>query len=146
MQIRMPHAHPVCRNVWQLAINYTNERLHAHYLNATVRAEKSLHEAEGLRWQLPEIAQNEPILTLLDGHPHNSIFAMLDSQCQLPKGSDKAFVSSLFGLPPKVKNNLLLPPLAGKVGAAGQPGMALHEGFRLAHFSETVQYTAQVVP
>ena len=80
----------------QLCINFTNERLHGHYLNCTARAEGALYKAEGLRWEMPTPEANEAIISLLDGDPVNSLFPLLDSQCQLRNPSDKGFVVSLF--------------------------------------------------
>ena len=57
----------------QLCINFTNERLHGHYLNCTARAERTLYQAEGLRVEMPNPETNEAIISLLDGDAVNSL-------------------------------------------------------------------------
>ncbi|KAL1515592.1 hypothetical protein AB1Y20_002212 [Prymnesium parvum] len=118
----------------QLCINFTNEKLHAHYLDATIRGEAELLRAEGVRCDWPEHFANERIISRLEEGPH-SLFMLLDSQCWLRSPSDTAFVVSLFQTPPREDwEGILLRP---------RPPLPQDEGFQIAHYSGVVQYSAE---
>ena len=147
----------------QLLINYTNEKLHQHFLRCTVQEEQRVYAAEGLAHagaqapptpvsilphrapaQMPGAGAggtNDAILSLLESRP-SGLLACLESTCRLPNGSDAAFVRDLFAQNEAAKTAALLRRPHNAAASRNQKALASDDGFQLAHFHSIVQYSA----
>jgi myosin V len=77
----------------QLNINYANEKLQQKFTEdvfATVQAE---YKSEGLQWENISYKDNSDVLELLEGK--QGVFASLNEECCVPKGSDMNYLSKL---------------------------------------------------
>ncbi|KAH9114351.1 hypothetical protein AeMF1_011554 [Aphanomyces euteiches] len=83
----------------QLCINYANERLQHHFIDFVMTQEQGRYQREGIPWTLLELPQNEGCLEVLEGRP-TGVLALLDEECNIPKGTDAGFVRKLYQLYP----------------------------------------------
>jgi myosin heavy subunit/WD40 repeat protein len=79
----------------QLCINFTNERLQQFFNLFVFKLEEQLYEREGIPWDPLDFPDNQDAVDLLQGKP-SGIFAMLDEECVVPGGSDKAFCNKIL--------------------------------------------------
>ena len=85
----------------QLLINYTNEKLHQHFLISVFDSERRLYESEGVPWpQDVSVPDSAELLALLESPP-SGLLPMLDDQCALPAPSEA--VSSNVEVPARRK-------------------------------------------
>ena len=151
----------------QLLINFTNEKLHEHFLKCTLREEERVYAEEGVGAYVPAAAtgggaspspppgskgkspasknrmhaDNAPLLAFLERKP-GGLFSSLESVCKLKNGADDGFVRDLFAQnEPAYKSNLLRHP-RNAAATAGRRALKHDEGFQLAHFHSAVQYDA----
>jgi len=128
----------------QLCINFTNERLQAHFTDALIRRQQAEWKREGVACAHISFPDNAPQLELLDSNK-GGVLALLDEECAVPKGSDEGYVAKMHiafdG------NDLYSKPRRGK-GAAlhgGKPGGVNKYDklqFIVRHYAGEVQYTA----
>lgn len=77
----------------QLCINYANEVLHQQFIHHYFRLEQDEYAREGLDVEVLQIDQvdNKSVLQLMTAKPV-SVFALLEEQCQIARGSDEIFI------------------------------------------------------
>ena len=78
----------------QLCINYANEKLHQHFLVHTFKSEQKTYQEQGINIGETIFKDNEPIVKLIE-HNIDGIFACLEDEIRLPKGSDERLLSKL---------------------------------------------------
>lgn len=79
----------------QLMINVANESLQATFIESVFVEEQRLYREEGIDWKMVPYSSNRDTLELITGHP-KSVFALLDDQAFIPKGSDRGWESALL--------------------------------------------------
>ncbi|KAK7232890.1 myosin [Aureococcus anophagefferens] len=79
----------------QLCINYCNEKLQFHFNDHIFSQEAAEYTREGVDLAMVEFKNNGPTLELLE-HKRSGVFAMLDEECVVPRGSDGGYLSKLF--------------------------------------------------
>jgi myosin-5 len=79
----------------QLCINYTNETLQQQFNQFVFKMEQEEYSRENIQWSFIEFPDNQDCLDLVE-HRTNGIFAILDDECRLPKGSDDKFAARLY--------------------------------------------------
>jgi myosin heavy subunit len=128
----------------QLCINFTNERLQAHFTDALIRRQQAEWKREGVTCGHIAFPDNAPQLELLDSNK-GGVLALLDEECAVPKGSDEGYVSKMHVA--FDGSDIYSKPRRGK-GAAlhgGKPG-GVHKNdklmFIVRHYAGEVQYTA----
>lgn len=78
----------------QLCINYTNETLQQQFNQFVFKMEQIEYNKEKIEWSFIEFPDNQDCLDLIE-RKTTGIFAMLDDECRLPKGSDEKFASRM---------------------------------------------------
>ncbi|EOD08320.1 hypothetical protein EMIHUDRAFT_68202, partial [Emiliania huxleyi CCMP1516] len=125
----------------QLCINFANERLQAHFIDALVKLRVLEYEREGVPLtaidSLPSSPQAQ--LALLDGKAVG-LFASLDDEGSVPGGSEQGYVDGLvarFGSNGACASEAFDPLKRGK-------GSRLDRlSFCVVHFAEPVRYSAE---
>ncbi|ETV97823.1 hypothetical protein H310_09171 [Aphanomyces invadans] len=79
----------------QLCINYANERLQHHFIDFVMTQEQGRYHKEGIPWTTLDLPQNDGCLEVLESRP-TGILALLDEECNIPKGTDAGFVRKLY--------------------------------------------------
>ncbi|KAA0155260.1 hypothetical protein FNF27_01564 [Cafeteria roenbergensis] len=79
----------------QLCINYCNEKLQFHFNEHIFKLEQKEYESEGISVDAIDFADNQPTLDLLEVKG-TGIFAMIDEECNVPRGSDEGLLSKLL--------------------------------------------------
>ncbi|KAI9911835.1 hypothetical protein PsorP6_009382 [Peronosclerospora sorghi] len=79
----------------QLCINYANERLQAQLNDFVFHREQRVYEAEHLAWTSMAYPSNAACLALFDDKT-TGLFALLDEECLLPKGSNPALCTKFY--------------------------------------------------
>ncbi|OQR85103.1 myosin-like protein [Achlya hypogyna] len=79
----------------QLCINYANEALQQQFNTYVFKAEQKLYEAENIAWEFIEFPDNIPCLELFEKKPIG-LFSLLDQECRVPKGSDRALATKYY--------------------------------------------------
>jgi len=79
----------------QLCINFCNEKLQFHFNEHIFRIEQEEYEKEGIDVSAIEFADNQPTLDMLEAKS-TGIFAMIDEEINVPKGSDLGFLSKVL--------------------------------------------------
>ena len=79
----------------QLCINYCNEKLQFHFNEHIFKLEQKEYESEGISVDAIDFADNQPTLDLLEVKV-TGIFAMIDEECNVPRGSDEGLLSKLI--------------------------------------------------
>ena len=75
----------VCHKFFeQLLINYTNERLQAHFNNFVFENEQRLYASEGLEWDAVDFPDNTEVLALIEGSKR--VFTPSKTRQTLPSG------------------------------------------------------------
>ena len=138
----------------QLCINFTNEKLQATFMDSLVKLRVEEYEREGVDVKAIEFPDNAAQLALIDGK-REGIFAALDDECSVPKGSELGFVEKLHekfakGRPKQSdcydklkrgKGGVLVGELTGKEFKS-QGGDLDRLNFVVVHYAEPVMYTA----
>ena len=70
----------------QLCINFTNERLQAHFMDALVKLQQEEYKREGVVCEHITFPDNSAQIELFDSK-RGGIFSMLDDECSVPKGT-----------------------------------------------------------
>jgi len=78
----------------QLCINFANERLQKIFNDFVFKTEMELYRQEGIPCDAIEYTDNMDIIDLIQGKKA-SIFAMLDEECKLPKGTDQGLCNKI---------------------------------------------------
>ena len=78
----------------QLCINYCNEKLQFHFNQQIFQLEQKEYKAENIDVSHIEFADNQPCLDLFE-KKGSGIFASLDEEMNVPKGSDKGFLTKV---------------------------------------------------
>jgi len=78
----------------QLCINYCNEKLQFHFNNHIFQLEQDEYQAEGIDVSQIQFKDNQPTLDLFEKKP-NGIFATIEEEMQVPKGSDGGFLKKI---------------------------------------------------
>lgn len=78
----------------QLCINYCNERLQSFFNDVIFANERKVYEEEGIDASNITFQDNIPCVRLID-QKNTGIFALLDEEVVVPRGSDAKFVSRL---------------------------------------------------
>eukprot|EP00741_Cyanophora_paradoxa_P014639 tig00020816_g14119.t1 len=120
----------------QLCINYANERLQQHFNAQVFKQEADVYAREGLAVRRAEFADNADALTLVDKRP-GGVFALLDEECRLPGGSDRALAGKIHARLASHARLLAPPP-----GARGAPSRTKDEAFVVRHYAADVTYEA----
>ena len=79
----------------QLCINYCNEKLQFHFNEYIFKIEQAEYAAEGVPVDMIEFKDNQPTLDLLEAK-NGGVFAMVDEEISVPKGSDDGLVKKLL--------------------------------------------------
>ncbi|OQS04297.1 myosin, partial [Thraustotheca clavata] len=74
---------------------YANERLQYHFIDFVLTQEQKRYQDEGIPWETLTVPQNEGCLEILESRP-TGILALLDEECNIPKGSDAGLVRKLY--------------------------------------------------
>ncbi|GMH53857.1 hypothetical protein TrRE_jg1604 [Triparma retinervis] len=77
----------------QMCINYCNEKLQFHFNEHIFRLEQEMYAAEGVVVPSTDFKDNQPTLDLLEAPKGQGIFAMIDEEINVPKGSDTGFLN-----------------------------------------------------
>jgi myosin heavy subunit len=78
----------------QLCINYCNEKLQFHFNEHIFRLEQEMYAEEGVIVPATDFKDNQPTLDLIEMKV-SGIFAMIDEEINVPRGSDEGFLSKL---------------------------------------------------
>lgn len=78
----------------QLCINYCNEKLQFHFNEHIFRLEQEMYAEEGVIVPATDFKDNQPTLDLIEVKV-SGIFAMIDEEINVPRGSDEGFLSKL---------------------------------------------------
>jgi len=78
----------------QLCINFTNERLQQFFNNYVFTLEEELYQKEEIPWDSLDFPDNQDVIDLISGKL--GVFALLDEECRMPKGTDMTFVNKLM--------------------------------------------------
>lgn len=78
----------------QLCINFTNERLQQFFNNFIFKCEEELYGREGIPWSSLDFPDNSDCVDLID-RKSTGVFAMLDEECIVPRGSDRGFCNKM---------------------------------------------------
>ena len=79
----------------QLCINYANEKLQQHFNKCVFLQEQEMYRLEGISHTGCTYLDVASCISMIDDR-RSGLFAMLDEECRLPKGSDAGFVAKLF--------------------------------------------------
>ncbi|RHY19641.1 hypothetical protein DYB25_006299, partial [Aphanomyces astaci] len=116
----------------QLCINYANEKLQQLFGRFVFGMEQRTYEAEGVTWPFGEWpTTNEACLDLLEARPCG-LFALLDEQSRLSKGSDRTLATKLYET---LRSN------AGHFTASKLD--QAHGAFTIVHYAGAVTYSTR---
>jgi myosin heavy subunit len=79
----------------QLCINYCNEKLQFHFNEHIFSMEQNEYKKQGISVEHITYSDNTPCLTLLEASG-TGIFAMVDEEINVPKGSDDGFLQKVM--------------------------------------------------
>jgi len=136
----------------QLCINFTNERLQSHFMDALIKKQQEEYKREGVSCAHITFPDNTLQIQLIDSNK-GSVFSMLDEEVLVPKGSDLQYVAKMitaFGKPNKV-SAIFIKPRIGKNGdkIKGKPitdksvAKFAELSFVITHYAGEVLYTAE---
>jgi myosin heavy subunit len=136
----------------QLCINFCNERLSDFFNQNIFKYEEEEYKRQGVEVPMFEYSDNTACLELISGK--NGIFAMLDEENRIPKGSDESFVHKLQAAFISTKKKPARKSLFGsKKGSStpskgdGHPCMErTHPKINNSHICFSVVHFAGVVP
>ena len=116
----------------QMCINYCNEKLQFHFNEHIFRLEQEMYAAEGVTVPATNFVDNQATLDLLE-HRSQGIFAMIDEEINVPRGSDKGFLNKANSRHGKHPNFETPKPKACKDA---------QNCFGIVHYAGTVYYNA----
>ncbi|KAF0685154.1 Aste57867_22925 [Aphanomyces stellatus] len=112
----------------QLCINFTNEMLHQKFLAHLFKHEAIEYGRQGLAWPAVAFVDNQDCVDLFTARPRG-LFALLDEESLLATGTDKAFASKLYRLPPHAR-------------LAASKAQIAAGAFTVHHYAGSVEYTS----
>ena len=128
----------------QLCINFANEKLQQYFLQYVLKREQEIYEAEGIDCERIIPPDNQDLINMFET-PQTGIFARLNEEVKLPKGSDGAFLRKVTTDQTAARKKLE----ESTEGAEDIPvrfvkdvKMAVIE-FSINHFAGTVCYSAE---
>ena len=86
----------------QLCINFCNEKLQFHFNEHIFKLEQQEYESEGITVEHIEFTDNQACLDLLE-MKGTGVFAMIDDEINVPRGSDEGFRSKVVQKHGKVR-------------------------------------------
>lgn len=113
----------------QFCINYANEKLQQHFNHHMFKLEQHEYSKEKIKWDHINYEDNQVCIDLIEKTPIGLI-TLLDEQSKLPKGTDKQFLSNVYG---KLSGN---PKLCN-------PGQYANEYFGVGHYAGDVYYNVE---
>lgn len=120
----------------QLCINYSNEKLQYHFNSFIFRLEEEIYRAEGIDGLVAAFEDNQPALELLEKRT-TGIFAMLDEEISVPRGSDAGFLSKIIKTHDQHHPNFVKPD------TKNCPSKSLQRvAFGVSHFAGVVMYNS----
>jgi myosin V len=119
--------HFVVNSFEQFCINYANEKLQQEFTHHVFKLQQDEYVEEGIEWSFIKFSDNQPCIDLIESR--DGILSLLDEQCKLPSGSDKAWADKMF-------QNLTKPPYS-EVFKKGRFG---DEKFIVSHYALDVTY------
>jgi myosin I len=78
-----------------LCINYVNEKLQQIFIELTLKAEQEEYRKEGIAWEDVDYFNNQQCVLLIEKKPIG-IFALLDEETLLGKGTDATFLRKMY--------------------------------------------------
>ena len=109
----------------QLCINYCNQKLQCFFDDAVLGLEQEEYERQGIAVPRIDFEDNTPCLALLE-QPRTGIFALLDEEVNLPRGSDVAFLRKVTS--------------GHSAHGAFSVNRKLRDHFQVSHFAGQVSY------
>jgi myosin heavy subunit len=79
----------------QLCINYCNEKLQSHFNEHIFKLEQDEYKSQGVVVADTAFKDNQPCLDMLE-MKNTGVFAMLDEEIRVPKGSDAGFLQKIL--------------------------------------------------
>ena len=79
----------------QLCINFTNERLQSHFMDALIKRQVEDYKKEEVDVDAIQFPDNALQIKLIDSNK-GSVYSMLDEECVVPRGSDASYVSKMI--------------------------------------------------
>lgn len=116
----------------QFCINYVNEKLQQIFIEQTLKKEQQEYADEGIQWVPVEYFNNRVVCELIEATP-KGIFAFLDEECTMPRGSDATFHTKIF-------DHLGSHPHLLKAGAGKVKTEASDKNYVIKHFAGDVEY------
>ena len=113
----------------QLCINFANEKLQALFTKCVFKETIAAYAAEGIQADEITFKDNKDLIEMFE-QPKTGMWAVLNEECVVPKGTDKGFTEKL--LDAHKKNAEVIATVKGK--SAG-------EGFCIKHFAGDVTYS-----
>lgn len=85
-----------CNSFEQLCINFANEKLQQYFLQFVLKKEQEIYDSEGV--DVPKVIprDNEDVLLLCEARG-TGIFACLDEEVKIPRGTDAGFLNKIEG-------------------------------------------------
>ncbi|GAV27083.1 hypothetical protein PMKS-000544 [Pichia membranifaciens] len=111
----------------QFCINYANEKLQQEFTHHVFKLQQEDYINEGIEWSFIKYTDNQSCIDLIEDR--SGILSLLDEQCKLPAGSDKAWAEKMF-------HSLTKPP-HNKVFKKARFGT---EKFIVSHYALDVTY------
>ncbi|KAG0688903.1 Myosin type-2 heavy chain 1 [Pichia californica] len=111
----------------QFCINYANEKLQQEFTYHVFKLQQEDYINEGIEWSFIKFSDNQACIDVIENR--DGIFSLLDEQCKLPSGSDKAWSEKMF-------HSLTKPPY-NEVFKKARFG---HEKFIVCHYALDVSY------
>ncbi|TPX50841.1 hypothetical protein SeLEV6574_g00644 [Synchytrium endobioticum] len=109
----------------QLCINYTNEKLQQFFNQFIFKLEQEEYDKEEIKWDKINFTDNAVCLELLEGKP-TGIYAMLDEESKVPKGSDDSYLQKLETVHVKHTNFIKPTKVRGQFGVRHYAGDVLY--------------------
>ena len=79
----------------QLCINYTNETLQQQFNKFVFELEQEEYKLEAIEWDAVDFPSNQDCLELIE-MKKTGLFAMIDDECLVPKGSDANLAKRMY--------------------------------------------------
>eukprot|EP01124_Arcella_intermedia_P031929 TRINITY_DN7341_c0_g1_i1.p1 TRINITY_DN7341_c0_g1~~TRINITY_DN7341_c0_g1_i1.p1 ORF type:complete len:2129 (-),score=642.61 TRINITY_DN7341_c0_g1_i1:79-5514(-) len=112
----------------QLCINFTNERLQQFFNNFMFISEQEEYQKEKITWTVINFGIDSQATIDLISKPQRGLLALLDEECIMPNGTDKAYSSKV------------LKAYQGKHPKFSQEKLARETNWNIHHYAGTVTY------
>ena len=122
----------------QLCINFTNEKLQNHFMDALVVLRQKEYASEGIECKHITFPDNLKQIELIEAK--GGLLLTLDEEGALPKGSDEGYVEKLHAA--FDKNELYSKPKRGGKGRSASDAEFDKLQFIMTHYAGEVRYTA----